>query len=52
MTDAQKKMIEKLGLTEQDFKPKEKTAEQRINELEEAFNKIKAILIKFGILKE
>lgn len=34
MTEVQKKMMEKLGLTEQDFKPSEKTDTQRIDELE------------------
>ena len=36
MTDAQKKMIEKLGLTESDFEKKEQIVsnEERINDLE------------------
>lgn len=34
MTEVQKKMMENLGLTEQDFKPSEKTDTKRIDELE------------------
>ncbi len=36
MTDAQKRMIEKLGLTESDFEKKEQVVsdEERINDLE------------------
>lgn len=34
MTDAQKLMMEKLGLTEQDFQPSDKTDKERIGELE------------------
>lgn len=34
MTDAQKKMLEALGLTEEDFRPPERTDSQRIDELE------------------
>ena len=34
MTDAQKKMMDKLGLTERDFRPPEQTDAQRIAELE------------------
>lgn len=34
MTEAQKKMAEALGLTEEDFLPPEQTDAQRISELE------------------
>ena len=34
MTEAQKKMVEALGLTERDFRPPEQTDAQRIAELE------------------
>lgn len=34
MTEAQKKMMDKLGLTEQDFQPSEKTDAERIDDLE------------------
>ena len=35
MTEAQKKMVEALGLTEEDFLPPEQTDAQRIAELEQ-----------------
>lgn len=34
MTEAQKKMMDKLGLTEQDFQPREKSDTERIDDLE------------------
>lgn len=37
MTDRQKKMMEKLGLSESDFKPKDVSDKERIEILEDAF---------------
>lgn len=34
MTDMEKKMMEKLGLTEKDFEPKKITAEERLAAVE------------------
>lgn len=34
MTEAQKKMMSKLGLTEKDFQPSEKSDTERIDDLE------------------
>lgn len=37
MTEAQKKMIEALGLTEEDFRPKDISEAERMTILEDAF---------------
>lgn len=43
MTDTQKRMMDKLGLTEEDFKPKQ-TPEERIATLETATDDIVLML--------
>lgn len=44
MTDAQKKMIEKLGLTRQDFEPTEITESERLEQIEAALIELAAMM--------
>ena len=44
MTDAQMKMIEKLGLTRQDFEPTEITESERLEQIEAALIELAAMM--------
>lgn len=44
MTDVQKQMIEKLGLTRQDFEPTEITESERLEQIEAALIELAAMM--------
>lgn len=44
MTDVQKQMIEKLGLTRQDFEPTEITESERLEQIEAALIELAAMI--------
>ena len=44
MTDAQKRMMEKLGLTRQDFEPTEITESERLEQIEAALIELAAMM--------
>lgn len=44
MTDAQKRMMEKLGLTQRDFEPTEITESERLEQIEAALIELAAMM--------
>lgn len=46
---SKEKMMEKFGLTEKDFEPKEVTAEERFEAIEEAVMELAEIILGGGI---